>query len=403
MPYFDRILPALEQGLEWRSIVLPVGDEKKESQYSVLRLLLIQVMEEYAVHCAHDCADQLPDPDQKRDLALIRRADQRQGVNWRLGIMRESTLHRQKKLNDYLLLLIMTGAFWAQQIAPGNLRSGLDFLLPEYQDMLYRQENLMHWHKNGGGKVHNAAVEIMPGRPMIACNRHPYDDIVKPMKEKSLDALLPIVMMIALTASTKRKIIEDIDHTADAIEIALYQEMILILEQHQSFFHSLLPPLYALEKMLLVQYVECYLYHSFFDQEKISELAALYDEEMQHELAHMKKITSMIKREKGSMPFLPDFPQPLVLQPQKGYMRDVLMMIGTTFKRGRIVPVGEMKKGTDFYRYQKRMCADPEGKASHQIIQRNIERFGMDYRYEIAPHPIEMMRNREKDAVDIGR
>ena len=111
----------------------------------------------------------------------------------------------------------------------------------------------------------------------------------------------------------------------------------------------------------------------------------------------------MIRLETGASPSIPSFPAPLALHSQKGYIRETLLNVGVTLRRGTAVPVGSLKKGADFFRYQKKFCPDPDLIPSHRVISKIIAKNGMDYRYELAPHPIELMRIRDHDHFDIGR
>ena len=41
--------------------------------------------------------------------------------------------------------------------------------------------------------------------------------------------------------------------------------------------------------------------------------------------------------------------------------------------------------------------------ASHNVIDRYIRAHGQDYRFELAKNPIEALRDRSRDNVDVGR
>lgn len=96
-------------------------------------------------------------------------------------------------------------------------------------------------------------------------------------------------------------------------------------------------------------------------------------------------------------------PPPLILQPNKGYIRGALRMVGVTLRRGQRLPVGVLPNGADFFRYQKRMNPDVMRVPSHAVVAEHIRRTGQDFRVELAPHPVELMRNRAVDQVRVGR
>ena len=111
----------------------------------------------------------------------------------------------------------------------------------------------------------------------------------------------------------------------------------------------------------------------------------------------------MIHLECGRQLAHPSFPSPLQLTPQKGYIRDMVKNLGVTLRRGKIIPVGSLKKGADFFRYQNKLCTACQAIPSHEIIMQVIREKGTDFRYEIAPHPVQLMQDRETDHTDIGR
>jgi len=78
-------------------------------------------------------------------------------------------------------------------------------------------------------------------------------------------------------------------------------------------------------------------------------------------------------------------------------------MVGVTLRRGQRLPVGVLPNGADFFRYQKRMNPDVMRVPSHAVVAEHIRRTGQDFRVELAPHPVELMRNRAVDQVRVGR
>lgn len=93
---------------------------------------------------------------------------------------------------------------------------------------------------------------------------------------------------------------------------------------------------------------------------------------------------------------------PLALSSCKGYIRDTLSAVGETLVRGRRVPVGALPPGADFFRY-RRVSPNAELLPFHLVVQRRIDALGCDYRFEIAPHPVEALRRRDRDETGIGR
>ena len=63
----------------------------------------------------------------------------------------------------------------------------------------------------------------------------------------------------------------------------------------------------------------------------------------------------------------------------------------------------KLEPDVDFFRYQNMVNRDVDNVASHSVIARHIAQHGQDYRFELAPNPIEALRNRKCDNVDVGR
>ena len=49
------------------------------------------------------------------------------------------------------------------------------------------------------------------------------------------------------------------------------------------------------------------------------------------------------------------------------------------------------------------MLPDVDALPSHRVVSALIDKTGYDYRYEIAEHPIEALRDRTRDHTAVGR
>ena len=66
------------------------------------------------------------------------------------------------------------------------------------------------------------------------------------------------------------------------------------------------------------------------------------------------------------------------------------------------MPAHTLSNDARFFAHLKRVNVTPKNVASHLGIEKFIQMFGKDYRYEIAPHPIAELQNRENDNVTAG-
>ena len=158
-----------------------------------------------------------------------------------------------------------------------------------------------------------------------------------------------------------------------------------------------------LENLFLCQCAEAHLYASAAQASEDASLRAFYAGEMACERAHLAKIGDLMARETGDTPDFATPSSPIVLGPNKGYVRDMLQHIGVTALRENYVPVGTLPPGSDFFRFQRRLCPREAEVPSHRVVEEMIQKTGADYRYEIAPHPIEALRDRRRDNPHVGR
>ena len=84
-------------------------------------------------------------------------------------------------------------------------------------------------------------------------------------------------------------------------------------------------------------------------------------------------------------------------------MRDAVRQAGLTAVGNKYLPVSSLPREADFFRYQRRVLPSGPQVPSHAVIQRRIGSAGTDYRFEIAPHPIPALRNRQEDDTRLGR
>ena len=65
--------------------------------------------------------------------------------------------------------------------------------------------------------------------------------------------------------------------------------------------------------------------------------------------------------------------------------------------------VNSLDDNSNFFKYQGILNNDLQSIESHMIIEDYIRQNGQDYRFETAPNPIELLRNRTTDNTTLGR
>ena len=275
--------------------------------------------------------------------------------------------------------------------------------------MLYRTANLLslEYGVSADEKLGGMA-ELMPGRPCIAAHRHPYYEVQPPIEraQASPQTLLSLFLLSCAARYAARLSAGALGESREQAR-ALYAELSLILTEHATQYASLLGHAGdPCEALTLRAYALCYALDGLRAQEEDAVLRAIYDQAFYAQCAHLHKARRLYLRAyEGQEPPLVDqeLPPPLILQPNKGYIRGALRMVGVTLRRGQRLPVGVLPNGADFFRYQKRMNPDVMRVPSHAVVAEHIRRTGQDFRVELAPHPVELMRNRAVDQVRVGR
>ena len=398
----NHIFPALEQGIRPLEKLGGVFHLPPENLYSQARVLLATALEQTVLEEMGHLIPALSSPENRRDLSLLRRLESHQLASLSpIHFAREDVIRRALFLS---VLSMELTAVLAQCLRESPLRQTLHFLLPEFLDETYRLSNLLLLLDDVPSQdILAGYCEIMPGRPMISCHRHPYDEICPPLlSQDPLENMAPL--LLASVLKLKRQHYQQASaSTEDALARSLFLEISLISEAQQTRMLSLFPARSPLSQIHLAQYTEVYLYDSLARDEEIPFLRQLYLEEKENEGAHLQKIIRMMESVAEDIPSFSSEPERLRLGPNKGYIRDILQHVGVTAQREKYVPVGMLPEGADFFRYQQRICPHPEEIPSHLCVEGVIKKFGMDYRFEIAPHPIERLRDRSKDHLDIGR
>ena len=78
----------------------------------------------------------------------------------------------------------------------------------------------------------------------------------------------------------------------------LYLEIAMIEEDHVSHYGSLLDTRCTwLENLLLHEYVECYLYYSFYMDESCARTKSIWEMHLNQEIAHLHKAAELLKTE----------------------------------------------------------------------------------------------------------
>ena len=396
--------------LDWEEMYPQPYDKKTVSPWTKVRVILMNGTEFESNWFLHQFARHCNDNDLRRDLALVRRQEQQQQK--RISCLKPIDESILEETIAYEQLAIELTAILAQNEEDENNKKALDFALLEDFDHLYRFSNLLKMDyeieaENLVGKY----TEIMPGRPTIAEHRHPYDSIRVPLVNKEANDYSKLVANIITAAEqqTMNFYMNVAQMYKNDLGRRLFSEIGMIEEQHVSQYESLKDPNATwLECWVMHEYTECYLYYSMKEQETDSNIKAIWEEHLEMEIAHLKLALNYLKKyEQKDVEDLfknPDFPKLLIFGENKEYVRDVIYnTVYNTSYYEDYVDVRTMEDASRFSFYQDIVNASDEMVASHDVIEKSIELFGNDYRYEDNLHPIKSLRINNKDNTQVGR
>jgi hypothetical protein len=126
------------------------------------------------------------------------------------------------------------------------------------------------------------------------------------------------------------------------------------------------------------------------------------------EIAHLHKAAELLKKYEGKewQEVIPcgEFPEPLSLHENIDYVRSILKnTVQFTGDKEDYIRVEKLPDDANFFKWQKLTNPKTDIVPSHNVIEKRICRAGKDYRFEVAPNPVEELRSRTKDNTTVGR
>jgi hypothetical protein len=395
-PLEHKGMPVEAQLRSWRELNVTPYDKLLIHPYSRSRIILMNGIEVESIMFSHQFARHTDNPDVRQRLALSRRieAQQQKAINW-LSPGDETPL--ETTIGYEQVAIDLTA--WLSRTEPDPyIRQVFDFGLLEDFDHLYRYANLYELLVGGRAEqLTRDLTEIMPGRPTVVEHRHPLDDLRRHYDRHTVDPLSRL-HVLTLVAGEQQTMNFYMNHGPDWVEdIArgLYLEIAEIEEQHVTQYESLLDPLESwFQQLVFHEYNECYLYHSFMEEEEDTRLRQLWELHLQMELGQLHVACDMLRTYEGTEPeeILPAaLPIPTSFRENKDYVREVLATQldlradGTDF-----VWVDDLPAGHRSLAYQATVNGDY---VPSELVIDQARRNGGEYRRELeGPHPAESLR-----------
>ena len=395
--------------MNWKEMYPCSYNKCDVNPYTKTRIILMNGTEFEANSFSHQFSRHCNDNDLRREIALTRRIEQQQ----------QKKIQDLKPINENILettisyeqLAVDLTARLAQNEPDEYVKKALDFALLEDFDHLYRYSDLLEMeYKILPEKLVGRYTEIMPGRPTISHHRHPFDSIRRHInKDASLITKLNINIITAAEQQTMNYYMNIGGFYTSDLGRRLYQEIGMVEEEHVSQYESLKNTNETwLERLLMHEYTECYLYYSCLNDETDPYIKKIWEMFFEFEVAHLHKACELLNKyeNKEWQEVIPngEFPKLLLLGPNIEYVRNILKnTVNYTAVREEYASVNELPMDFDFFKYQEivnnNVCCVP----SHNVIEQYICKNGIDYRFEVAPNPIIKLQDRMFDNICVGR
>jgi rubrerythrin len=401
----------MEDGImDWTTVYPTPYNKQTVDPYTKVRIILMNGIEVEQTMFKHQFHRNCQNNDLRRELALSRRIEQQQQkhINWLKPIDEtqiETTI-------GYEHVAVDLTAWLAQNEPNAYVKQALDFALLEDFDHLYRYANLLDLDSQiPAQQLVKNYVDITPGRPTIAEHRFPFDSVKNPVDFTTADIRTKLNTLI-ITAGEQQTMnfYMNLGNTYyNDLGRKLYLEIAMIEEEHVSHYGALLDPRATwLENLLLHEYMECYLYYSFYQDEQDANVKRVWETHFEQEISHLHKAAELLRQYEGKdwQQIIPggEFPKLLQFHDTRDYVRQILgQQIQLTADRETYTSVFKLPANSSFFFYQNRVNNDVNSVASHNVIAQHQQKFNVDYRAESAPNPVQELCDRTKDNTQIAR
>ncbi len=409
-PFVEKPIKTAEDFYGWNDMALKPYNKFDVDPYTRVRIILANGAEYEAVWFSHQFHRHERDNDLRRDLATLRRKEQQQQK--RIASLKPIGEGILEHTIGYEQLAVDLTAIFAQRESDRYVKQAMDFALLEDFDHLYRYADLLEMDKGIiAEKLVGGYTELMPGRPTISEHRFPTDDVKRFTNYKKASSLtkLDINILTAAEQQTMNYYMNQAAFYQNKLGRQLYTEIGMIEEQHVTLYGGLKDTTSTwLEDLLMHEYTECYLYYSLWQDETDRYVKKVWEEHFNDELQHLHVAAELLQKHENKVwqQVIPngDFPELLAFRSNIDYIRKVLKETVNYTARGEdYSEVGDLPAEAKFFDYQREVNGKDSDVASHNIIRKYIADNGKDYRFQTAEHPVEELRERNRDNTTVGR
>ena len=409
-PFNEKPLSILSSFQNWKQLYPKSYNKHEVNPYTKTRIILMNGTEFEANWFSHQLARHTTDNDLRREISVTRSVEKQQQL--KISLLKPCDESALEHTISYEQLAVDLTAELAKRECDCNVKKALDFALLEDFDHLYRYADLLHMEQNVlAENLVGRYTEIMPGRPTISHHRFSKDNVKRNINSKTADkqTVLSTMIITAAEQQTMNYYMNITNLANNDLSRKLYQEIALVEEEHVTQYESLMDSSASwLEMLLWHEYCECYLYWSCYQTETDHYVKSLWEENLDIEIGHLHKAVELLKKyeNKDWQEVIPDgkFPEPISLHENINYVRNILeTTVQFTGHLEDYVNVNQLPTDANFFQYQKIINPTTEIVPSHIVIETHINKFGKDYRFEVAPNPIKELRLRTVDNTSVGR
>lgn len=409
-PFVEKPLKSADDFYSWKEMSLRPYNKFDVDPYTRVRIILANCCEYAATWFSHGFHRHAADNDLRRELAIMRRKEQQQQK--RLSSLKPIGEGILEHAIGYEQTEIDLTAIFARRESDKYAKQAMDFALIEDLDHLYRYADLLEMDKGViAEKLLGGYTELMPGRPTIAEHRFPTDDVKRFVNFKKAVSLtkLDICILTAVEQQTADYYMNQASFYQNNLGRQLFAEIASVEEQHTTLCGALRDTTCSwCEELLMNEYAECYLYHSLWLDETDKYVKRVWEQHFDDELVHLHKAAELLQRFDGKVwqQVLDkgEFPEPIRFGSNIEYIRNVLAdTVNVTAHGEDYVEVTELPTDSKFFEYQSEVNVRDSDVASHNVIGKYIADNGRDYRFQVAEHPVEELRDRNRDNTTVGR
>ncbi len=402
---------AIEKTLQnWEQLYPKPYDKREVNPYTKCRIILMNGTEFEANWFSHQLARHTCDNDLRREIALTREIEKQQQL--KISLLKPKDESILEHTIGYEQLAVDLTAELAKRELDCNVKTALDFALLEDFDHLYRYANLLEMEQGIYAEwLVGRYTEIMPGRPTISHHRFPKDNVRKCINAKKSDVQTVLNTMIITGAEqqTMNYYMNVTNFASSDLGRRLYQEIALVEEEHVTHYESLMDANSTwLEMLLWHEYCECYLYWSCYQTETDPYIKNLWEQNLIFEISHLHRAKDLLLKYEGKEWFEVikegEFPTPISLHENIDYVRRILEdTVQYTTDKDCYLKVKDLPSDAAFFKFQNITNPTVDIVPSHNVIETEIRRKGMDYRFQVAENPVPELRNRRNDNISVGR